>query len=509
MVHLRQWYLEHIKNNHEEHHKERFHWRRFVSVLTGLLETYLYSGTVLGFFHLGGGVMINQGFWCDDSNWNATSAICADRDNQEVQAASLLTIGIASLGIGALACGFLLDHLKTPAARYFSMILLVIGFICMSQAQRGSEWLVYIAQPCLGVGGRMIGMVNLRDLPTFFPKIESTVRTLAAGCLACSATVWWFARTLIEDVGGFFTLATVCYCLAGFSVFLIILRTLFFSPHETHDHCDEGIAHPVPLHHKDFQYGIFVRGEGTKLHYAHVLEHIGWKKLPRGGAHMRTYVLSAKFLGQIFWLNCNSQGYFYFVNNMWNWMGEKNISFNARAEMLNNTGWIILAGFGYSFLLGSIIDKVTAKTHRIHYALELVLVLTAIINIVGCFSGAFITDGSTDYKQFYLTYVMQIMGNCWTYSVNAAIVAILFPHDFFGRMIGISEATAGVMSFIPIIVYGNTDFTTSNFLIIGGVLAILSIVQALIVYVKRDHFHNNLFDKILGLHVKEDPEQDE
>ena len=145
MVHLREWYLEHIKNNHEEHHKERFHWRRFISVLTGLLETYLYSGTVLGFFHMGGGVMINQGFWCDDSNWNGTSGVCADRGNQETQAASLLTIGIASLGIGALACGFLLDHLKTAAARYLSMILLVIGFICMSQAQRGSEWLVYRA----------------------------------------------------------------------------------------------------------------------------------------------------------------------------------------------------------------------------------------------------------------------------------------------------------------------------------------------------------------------------
>ena len=107
MVHLREWYLEHIKHNHEEHQKHRFHWRRFTSVITGLLETYLYAGTVLGFFHMGGGVMIEQGFWCDDANWNATLSVCSDRDSQETSAATLLTIGIAALGIGALACGFL------------------------------------------------------------------------------------------------------------------------------------------------------------------------------------------------------------------------------------------------------------------------------------------------------------------------------------------------------------------------------------------------------------------
>ena len=117
MVHLREWYLEHIKHNHEEHHKHRFHWRRFTSVITGLLETYLYSGTVLGFFHLGG-AMIDKGFWCDTANWDDVAKTCSDRASQDQQMSTHLTIGIAALGIGALACGFLLDHLKTAAARY-------------------------------------------------------------------------------------------------------------------------------------------------------------------------------------------------------------------------------------------------------------------------------------------------------------------------------------------------------------------------------------------------------
>merc|ERR1712048_774671 len=318
-----------------------------------------------------------------------------------------------------------------------------------------------------------------------------------------------FTRKLVANAG-FWTVPNICYLLAGFCIFIIIIRTLFLAPHETHVECDEGKYHPVPIHHKDFQYGIFVKGEGWKVHYEHILEHVGWKKSPRGGLHMSTYILSWKFLGQIFWLNCNTQGYFGFVNNMWGWLGEKEVAIPGRIVLLDNTGWIILASFGYSFLLGYIIDAVTAKTHRIHYALELVLILTAGLNVAGCFSGAFMEQNvpyGDDWEKYNFTFLMQYMGNCWTYSVNAAIIAILFPHDFFGRMCGISEATAGVLSFIPVIVYGNSaTATTTNYLIAGGVLAILSIAQPLIVYVKRTHFHNNKFDKILGLHVAKMPE---
>ena len=56
--------------------------------------------------------------------------------------------------------------------------------------------------------------------------------------------------------------------------------------------------------------------------------------------------------------------------------------------------------------------------------------------------------------------------------------------------------------------YGSTEVQTTTLLIIGGTLALVSLPQALIVYVKREHFHNNLFDKILGLHAKKAPEEE-
>ena len=67
----------------------------------------------------------------------------AEAASAETQANTHLTIGIAALGIGAVLCGFLMDHLTAAASRYLSMICLIIGFIFLSQSGRGSEWTLY------------------------------------------------------------------------------------------------------------------------------------------------------------------------------------------------------------------------------------------------------------------------------------------------------------------------------------------------------------------------------
>ena len=78
--------------------------------------------------------------------------------------------------------------------------------------------------------------------------------------------------------------------------------------------------------------------------------------------------------------------------------------------------------------------------------------------------------------------VLQFWGNCWCFAVNSALVASLFPKKFFGQLMGITETSVGIMSFTPILY---SDFPTSKFLIIGGVLAMASMLQAGIIFVKR------------------------
>ena len=453
--------------------------RSYIQLFTGLFETFFFSGTVLGFFHMGNGVMINQGFWCNKtltleqkveaSNVSKSLFIdCSNRNYQERQAATHLTIGIAALDIGALFCGFLLDRFKIKSSRHFSMILIICGFIAMSQAKPGKEWVLFIAQPLLGIGGKLLGFVNLRDLPKLFPDYGATITTVTAGLLYSSASVWWGARKLISSSNGQLTnpdglwsISYICYLLAGVSGAVIFLGTMFTLNKE-----EEKVSF-VPSRRRDS-----------------VLNQIGWKYIPKESTNLRTYAFGKLFLCQVLWFNLNCQGYYYFVNNMWNWLGEKNVDKTFREKIIDNTGWMILASCLYSFCAGVMIDFIKHLMKKLHYALEFMLTLTSIINIVANFTGAFLPE-DRPWKFYYIPFILHFIGVCWASSVNSTVIAGLFPEKYFGQLMGITEASVGVMCFVPVIVYGNTNVTSSFMAIVGGVLAAISLQQGALVWMER------------------------
>ena len=148
--------------------------------------------------------------------------------------------------------------------------------------------------------------------------------------------------------------------------------------------------------------------------------------------------------------------------------------------LLDASGWFNLSNIFNAFAFGYYVKLLLHLTkNSVQKMLVYGSLTITFMNMTAAGLAAFLDPGDGSIAAHYVTFFLIV--SIQTYAMNATLIGLSFPIQFFGRLVGITECVAGICSFIPILIYKYKLLTTVKLLKIcmgmcGGFSVILPIM---------------------------------
>lgn len=402
-----------------------------LSVLTALLEGITSAGLVFGWPSLSH-ILKQQGYFsshCDVTNTTASPVVC-DRQKEALVAVS--TVGSVCFSLGALAAGFIYDHCGTMITRVYGTLLFTAGCFLFLASDSQTAWLLYPSMTLLSIGGVLLYTSNVK-LGNLFPAWRATFFSLFEGVIDSSAVVFHLVKLAFER--GVTMKISFLFILA--STLLQWLRTIFLMPR---------MFIPFPLPRRNFPLGACSK---HKRHYDEITDVKSTSsKTSKGAKPLKASLRDIKF-----WLNALHMALLqlridFFVCTLDDWLLSTfpNLSNSDISGYIGLYGSLTLCTLFMAPLNGACID-IISRYLSYFYDDETVilksnavsLALTSLLGLVFSLAVCYPTTSS-------LCFVFLILFTeiSFVYAGSCNYIALAFPEEHFGRLMGLTEALACV-----------------------------------------------------------------
>uniref|UniRef100_A0A673B5T7 Solute carrier family 43 member 3 n=1 Tax=Sphaeramia orbicularis TaxID=375764 RepID=A0A673B5T7_9TELE len=405
------------------------HWLTFV---TGLVECLCFNGAAFGWASLVF-VLRVEGYL----KWMCVNITDVNITDINITDWFSLIFTIASVieSFLTFSNGFVLDQFGTTVARLGGIILYTTGTLMIAFSTPALYVLLYPALTFIAVGGSMFLITNMQ-VGNLFRSRRSTVITLYSGAYGSSAALFLVIKVLYT--AGISLYASFLFLSACNVIHL--LRTLFLMPRTL-------IPYPLPEH---YTYGI-ICGESNSASAGFVLS-ISIISHGLSEKSFRECLLSRFSFCVTVWLSVMQLRSYLFIGTL-----------NPMLQRLADGDHSLVSHYTTVFALtqlcgvlcspwnGFIMDRHKGKPRAAGEserdadlrASVLSLFLTPVLCIL--FS---ICATIPILPLQYLSFVLQVITRSFLYSGLAAFITMAFPSCHFGKLYGLVQAVAGLVSLL-------------------------------------------------------------
>ncbi|XP_067104370.1 solute carrier family 43 member 3b isoform X2 [Osmerus mordax] len=389
--------------------------RRWLTLVTGLLECLCFAGAVFGWASLVF-VLKTEGYFsylCVNAT-GLNGTLITDCSEQDEQFSLIFTIASFMNNFLLLPNGFLFDRFGTMVARLLGISLYTTGAVFVAFSSSELAILLFPALSLIAVGGILFLVTNMQ-VGNLFGAHRSTIITLYNGAFDSSSALFLIIKLVFE--AGVSLRASFLY-LASFSV-IHLLRTFLLLP-------TKHIPYPLP---EGYRYGMTcgqtktftparASPDGDIPSHA-VDEQTPMHKESAPTNDERSYkdcVLSKFFVFHLLWLSVMQLRHYLFIGTL-----------NPMLQRLTQGEPSLGESEHEADLRASVLS----------------LFLTALQCLL------FSLCASTPLLPLqYLTFILQVLNRSFLYGGNAAFISIAFPSCHFGKLYGLIMALSAVVSLL-------------------------------------------------------------
>lgn len=159
----------------------------FLTLVTTIVETILYSGVVYGWASIHEVFVHEQYFKAD--NETAVGNLTTSDSDQLKNLNLVFTISSSLTPITLFLIGLLLDRKGIWVTRTILLVAQAFGYTLIALVPPNYSFVLFFTIPCLDIGG--LGMLTVNSqIGNLFPNHRSTVLTTLCGCFTTSAAVF-------------------------------------------------------------------------------------------------------------------------------------------------------------------------------------------------------------------------------------------------------------------------------------------------------------------------------
>ncbi|TNM86244.1 hypothetical protein fugu_008515 [Takifugu bimaculatus] len=421
--------------------------RYWLTLVSGTLECLCFAGVVFGFPSLVFVLKEERYFsqLCSGVPGSNSSQGGTDCSRQDERFSLVFTVASFLNNFLCLPNGFLFDRFGTRVTRLLAICLYTTGTLLVAFSSSAFSELLFVAAPCLAVGGILLLLTNMQ-VGNLFAAHRSTIITLYNGAFDSSSAVFFIIKILYEYG---ISLRTSFLFLSSCSV-IHLLRTLFLMP-------NSHIPYPPPEH---YSYGLKCQKANT-----YTVEQ--FESVPNGAVpepqdnvsqesekavSFKRCVLSWFFLRHLVWLSLMQLRHYFFIgtlNPTLNRLARNDpdlVSRYTNAFAITQLCGVLCAPWN-----GLIMDRHKGKKQHPGETEQeadlrsscLSLFLTSLLGLI------FSVCASVPLLPLqYLTFALQVINRSFLYGGHAAFISIVFPACHFGKLYGLVMSTSALFSLL-------------------------------------------------------------
>jgi len=399
-----------------------------VLVAAAVIEYYFCTGLVFGWPTLSQ-IFINDGFFnCD----NVTVAEGEPPCNQQLSLTMIFIRSSTAFSVTGFFAGMIYDKFGTTVARTIGNIGFFIGVGLIAIAEPGvSDNLIAIGTPIMAASGITLMTTNFQ-IANFFETKKGFVMNLFNGSIDSSSSAALILLTIYRALG-----YKTTWFMYGAIGFYLLARTLFLMPVST-------VPSPLP---EDYELETPLKKcSGSKKEIDAEFDLV-----PKGEEEEEEKISLKACLASPLYISC---ALFFIFNcfRVYFFLATMNFSTAEIIQQVNNVTheeakaeaagmaakFSVVQAMGLIFapMNGYLVDTIIAKlgpegkfkaiaaSTFFTTLLGLIFSVTAIIPIVSL---------------QYVTFLISAMHRAFTFANNAALIGIMYPHEYFGTLFGLCQ----------------------------------------------------------------------
>ncbi|XP_076878611.1 solute carrier family 43 member 3b [Brachyhypopomus gauderio] len=430
--------------------------RRWLTLLTGLLECLGFAGVVFGWASLVF-VLKSDGYFSHMCiNVTVSGNVSEDCSAQDEQLSVIFTIASFMNNFFTLPNGFLFDHFGTMVTRLVGISIYTTGTLLIAFSNAALSVLLYCALPLIAVGGILFLVTNMQ-VGNLFGAHRSTVITLYNGAFDSSSAVFLIVKLLYQDGVSLRASLLFLSCCSG----IHLIRTFLLLP-RSH------IPYPLP---ENYTYGVKCpvgQAKSTSMNRAgqrHLqtardsettpFQEENSTQVPQAGTAVRSFkscVLSWFFFWHLLWLSVMQLRHYLFIGTLNPMLQRLTAGDSSLVSTYTNAFALTqLCGILCAPWNGLIMDRHKGKPREAgvceREADLRACVLSLGVTALQCVLFSLCATLPLLTLQ-YLTFALQVLNRSFLYGGNAAFISMAFPPAHFGKLYGSVMALSAVVSLL-------------------------------------------------------------
>ncbi|CAL8329775.1 unnamed protein product [Lota lota] len=431
-----------------------------LTLTSGIVECLGFAGLVFGFASLVF-VLKQDGYFsqmCVTVNGTNNTSI-TDCSGQDENFSLVFTIASFLIAFLSLPNGYLFDRFGTMATRLLGISLYTTGTLLLAFSSAAYSLLLFLAFPCLAVGGIILLITNMQ-IGNLFSAHRSTIITIYNGAFDSSSSVFLIVKILYEQNISIQT----SFLVLSFCSIIHLLRTFLLMP-RTH------IPYSPP---SDYSYGLRF-GKSNARNKEEIekmrqvastdvaeinetadaqgqLENVSEAQLSEKVPSFRSCVQSWFFFWHLLWLSLMQLRHYLFIGTL-----------NPTLIRLSNNDPALVSRFTNAFAItqlcgilcapwnGVILDRHKGKPRapgETEREADLrSTVVSLFVTSLQCLLFSVCATVPVLPLQ-YLTFGLQVLNRSFLYGGHAAFISIAFPACHFGKLYGMVMTLSALISLL-------------------------------------------------------------
>ena len=451
-----------------------------LSIGTAFLEVFIFAGNIFGWFSLQF-VLDKENYFADQCSNLTLQNVTELKPNQprfcSEQEASfnlVYTLAVSFLLFLNFPLGIFFDHFGTWIYRTLATTLFSLGYLLMATSSPQNSAQMYPAMIFIGVGGLSLLTSNVQTA-NFSKSAKGVIVTLLNGLFDSSVAVFFVFKKLY-DIN--ISINAIFWVMTGLTMFLWARTYVLFPKKHV----------PFSAPEKPIKYGwkqwICFRNEKTKEENGMNANRISLENLPvdeskNNTSHKASFTDCLKTV--IFWTNVFHYSVLTFRLNLFLGTLQPWLKGFATASEISHftdiVSILLMLGVFASPLNGLLIDIATKKlkqTNLNHEVLNLKVFLMSmfITSLLGIILSILVVIPTT-----YPSFVFLLLTRGFLFGGNAAFLSINFPFEHFGKLYGLTNLMAGLVSLLQYAVISIALEVDPKFFYINVVLLCIMIAS--------------------------------
>ncbi|XP_077996431.1 equilibrative nucleobase transporter 1-like [Glandiceps talaboti] len=513
--------------------------RKSWTLILAIFENLCFAGCIYGWPSLQHVLQDGGYFDTCSNNGNLTDQMVENEPKtcqyQDSSFSLIFTMAAFAVSLSTLPNGFIYDKAGTRVSKICASILFLGAFLLFIFSTPEMPFLLYPAMILWAIGGCMLLVTNFQVANLFAAK-RSTVITLLSAAFDSSAVIM-----MAINFGYRFGVSLQMMFIGYVCVSLLLNVNTFFLLPKSH------IPYPLPddyfyktssklmeeigLRPIDSPKGGLPNGSANRLHGYYEAYHDEYEvnhdsidsglavstyhanqdinsenNNPKAIPSVKQCVLSGLFVSHLIWMSILQHRNWFYLGTFQPWItvmadNDEDMSMTTEEKESHYTtvfAFIQLGAIFFGPLCGLIVDRNKKSTSesgwkRVSWEVSTVqgpyadLYDTVLALLVTCtlsvlFSIAIVVPML---QVQYVSFVLQVILRSFLYGLNAAFIAIAFPVEHLGTLLGVDLALAAVFGLIqfPLFKLAQSIFEGDPFWINVGLLALNFVTYAHPIYV--------------------------